>query len=63
MVVSLCKGVSMLKKLIALNRSVSRPIEVTLPDGSIIVVNDLKYSRLLKAGLISASYLARRVDI
>ena len=63
MVVSLCKGVSMLKKLIALNRSVSRPIEVTLPDGSIIVVNDLKYSRLLKAGLISASYPARRVDI
>lgn len=61
--VSLCKGVSMLKKLIALNRSVSRPIEVTLPDGSIIVVNDLKYSRLLKAGLISASYPARRVDI
>lgn len=63
MVVSLCKGVSMLKKLLALNRSVSRPIEVTLPDGSIIVVNDLKYSRLLKAGLISASYPARRVDI
>lgn len=63
MVVSLYKGVSMLKKLIALNRSVSRPIEVTLPDGSIIVVNDLKYSRLLKAGLISASYPARRVDI
>ena len=61
--VSLYKGVSMLKKLIALNRSVSRPIEVTLPDGSIIVVNDLKYSRLLKAGLISASYPARRVDI
>lgn len=61
--VSLHKGVSMLKKLIALNRSVSRPIEVTLPDGSIIVVNDLKYSRLLKAGLISASYPARRVDI
>ena len=63
MVVSLYKGVSMLKKLIALNRSVSRPIEVTLPDGSIRVVNDLKYSRLLKAGLISASYPARRVDI
>ena len=53
----------MLKKLLALNRSVSRPIEVTLPDGSIIVMNDLKYSRLLKAGLISASYPARRVDI
>lgn len=63
MIVSLCKGVSMLKKLIALNRSVSRPIEVTLPDGSIIVVNDLKYSRLLNAGLIQASYPARRVDI
>ena len=53
----------MLKKLIALNRSVSRPIEVTLSDGSAILVNDLKYSRLLKAGLISNSYPAKRVDI
>ena len=63
MVVSLYKGVSMLKKLIALNRSVSRPIEVTLPSGSVIVVNDLKYSRLLKAGIITRDYPARRVDI
>lgn len=53
----------MIRKIIALNRSVSRPIEVTLPSGRIILVNDLEYSRLLKAGLISASYPARRVDL
>ena len=63
MVVSLYKGVSMLKKLIALNRSVSRPIEVTLPDGRIILVNDLEYSQLLKAGIVQRNYPARRVDI
>ena len=53
----------MLKELLTLNRSLSRPIEVTLPDGRFIVVNDLKYSQLLKAGLISHDYPARRVDI
>ena len=46
------------------NEKISRPqIEVTLPNGKIVVVNDLKYSRLLKAGLISASYPAKRIDI
>ena len=53
----------LMKRLADLNRSVSRPIEVTLPNGRIVVVNDLKYSRLLKAGLISRDYPARRVDI
>ena len=53
----------LMKKLADLNRYLSKPIEVTLPSGSVIVVNDLKYSRLLKAGLISRDYPARRVDI
>ena len=52
-----------MKRLTDLNRYLSKPIEVTLPSGSVIVVNDLKYSRLLKAGLISRNYPARRVDI
>ena len=53
----------MIRKIIALNRSVSRPIEVSLPDGRIILVNDLEYSQLLKAGIISRNYPARRVDL
>ena len=52
-----------MKRLADLNRHLSKPIEVTLPSGSVIVVNNLKYARLLKAGLISASYPARRVDL
>ena len=53
----------LMKKLADLNRSVSKPIEVTLPDGRIVVVNDLEYSQLLKAGIITRDYPARRVDI
>ena len=53
----------LMRKLANLNRYLSIPIEVTLPDGRIVVVNDLKYSQLLKAGIISRSYPARRVDI
>ena len=53
----------MLKELLSLNRSLSRPIEVTLPNGRAIVVNDLKYSQLLKAGIIQHNYPARRVDL
>ena len=53
----------MIRKIIALNRSVSRPIEVTLPDDRIILVNDLEYSQLLKAGIVQRNYPARRVDI
>lgn len=53
----------MIRKIIALNRSVSRPIEVSLPDGRIILVNDLEYSQLLKAGIISGNYPTRRVDL
>ena len=53
----------LMKRLADLNRYLSKPIEVTLLSGSIIVVNILSHSRLLKAGLISASYPARRVDI
>ena len=50
-------------KLANLNRYLSKPIEVTLPDGRFIVVNDLEYSQLLKAGIITRDYPARRVDI
>ena len=50
-------------KLANLNRYLSKPIEVTLPDGRIVVVNDLEFSRLLKAGIIMRDYSARRVDI
>ena len=53
----------MLKELIALNRSVSRPIEVSLPDGRIVVVDDRKYIQLLKAGIITRDYPVRRVDL
>ena len=53
----------MLKELLSLNRSLSRPIEVILPSGEALVVNDLKYSQLLKAGIIQRNYPARRVDI
>ena len=53
----------MLKELITLNRSLSKPIEVTLPDGRIAVVDDRKYIQLLKAGIIQHNYPARRVDI
>lgn len=53
----------MLKELLSLNRSLSRPIEVILPDGRAIVVNDLKYSQLVNAGLISRNYPARRVSV
>ena len=50
-------------KLANLNRYLSKPIEVTLPDGRFIVVNILNHSQLLKAGIISRNYPARRVDI
>ena len=53
----------LMKKLADLNRHLSKPIEVTLPDGRIVVVNDLEYSQLLKAGIISRNYPARRVDL
>ena len=53
----------MIKKLLNLNRSLSRPIEITLPDGRKVIVDDLQYSQLLKAGIISNSYPARRVSI
>ena len=53
----------LMKKLADLNRYLSKPIEVTLPDGRFVVVNDLEYSQLLKAGLITRDYPARRVDI
>ena len=53
----------MLKELLSLNRPRKRPIEVILPDGRIVVVDDRKYIQLLKAGIITRDYPARRVDI
>ena len=53
----------LMKRIADLNRYLSKTIEVTLPSSCVIVVNDLKYARLLKAGLISRDYPARRVDI
>ena len=41
----------------------SPQFEVSLPDGKIVVVDDIKYIQLLKAGIISRNYPARRVDI
>ena len=52
----------LMQKLANLNRYLSKPIEVTLPNGRAIVVDDLKYSQLVNAGLISRNYPARRVN-
>ena len=57
------EAIMLMQKLANLNRYLSKPIEVTLPDGRIVVVNDLEYSQLLKAGIISRNYPARRVDL
>lgn len=53
----------LLKKLADLNRYLAQPIEVSLPDGRFIVVDDRKYIQLLKAGLISRDYPAKRISI
>lgn len=53
----------MLKELLTLNRSVSRPIEVILPSGRALVVDDSKYLQLVNVRIISRNYPARCVDI
>lgn len=52
----------LMKRLADLNRYLAQPIEVTLPSGRKVIVDDLQYSQLLKAGLITRDYPARRVE-
>lgn len=52
----------LMKRLADLNRYLAQPIEVTLPSGRKVIVDDLQYAQLLKAGIISNSYPARRIS-